>query len=344
MTSKSREGGLIISQKNNKKQLFQEYLANFSGSRPDDQNPFKLFENCWSSKIPSIQNTGNLDVFKDARIDYFCQAFGDMKGRTILELGPLEAGHTYMLEEAGAKVTAVEGNYGAFLRCLTVKNLFNLRAKFVLGDFSKMEPCEVKYDAIVACGVLYHMADPVAFLKDLAERTDNIFIWTHYFDENFGKWSSMARKQLKNGKWDLDHIQSQEINGFEVRTVRQSYGGALGWAGFTGGTETFSYWIFKEDLIHLLKSLGFSNIRIGLHLDQVDHQHGPCFAIFASKSAQQEEIDVSYYLNPDVHPDLYEEFGHLPEYEKELKALEHFIGWGKKEGRLPKAPLVEETV
>ena len=329
----------------NEKLLLEKTFSQYSALRPDDQNPFALFGNCWSSKIPNIDNTGDFDGFNDHRIEWLISELGELKGKSILELGPLEAAHTFMLEKAGATVTAVEGNYGAFFRCLTVKNLLGLKAKFILGDFSKIKPDFGKHDTIIACGVLYHMSDPVTLLKNLAGMTDNIFIWTHYFEEDFEKWSSMAIEQLNNGKWDLKNIKSHNINGVEVRTVRQNYGKALGWGGFCGGNESFSYWIFKEDLLSLLKSLGFVNIRIPLHFDQVDHQHGPCFAVLASKLESHEKLDVDYYLDPEVNLDLFNEFGHLPEIEKESKALEHFISLGRGEGRLPnRLPTTEDSI
>ena len=73
----------------------------------------------------------------DERIRWLLEQLGNVEGEKILELGPLEGGHTYMLEHAGAKVTSVEGNYGAFLRCLTVKNLLGLEcSKFYAKELS----------------------------------------------------------------------------------------------------------------------------------------------------------------------------------------------------------------
>jgi hypothetical protein len=318
-------GVLNLFFKEKQKQQFQKYLGNFTALQPDDQNSFDLFESCWSSKIPNIDNTGKFDGFADERIGWLLDELGDIKGQSVLELGPLEGGHTFLLENAGAEVTSIEGNYGAFLRCLTVKNLLGLNAKFILGNFSKLKCTNDRYNIVVACGVLYHMADPVSLLRDLAKKTDNIFIWTHYFEEDLDKWSPLVRRQLRRGKWDRKNIKYQNIEGLEVRTVRQNYGKALGWRGFCGGTEKFSYWIYKDDLLSLLKSLGFINIRI--NFDKVDHQNGPCFALLASK------FDTTYYLNSEINPDLHEAFFDFSADEKEFKAIEHFNVYGRKEGR-----------
>ena len=289
-----------------------------------------------------MKNTGSFDGFNDHRVEWLIEELGELTEKSVLELGPLEGAHTFMLEGAGASVTAIEGNYGAFLRCLTVKNFLGLKAKFLLGDFSKIELGSKYFKAVVACGVLYHMADPVALLRGLAGMADNIFIWTHYFEEDREKWSSTAKKQLNDGKWDIKNIETHNINGIRVRTVRQSYGESLGWMGFCGGNERFSYWIFKEDLLSLLKSLGFVNIRIPLNFDQFDHPHGPSFVVLASKEERVQKFEVDHYLDPEVNPDLFEQFGQLPSIEKEAKAFEHFIGQGRKEDRLSSRSEIEK--
>ena len=48
---------------------------------------------------------------------------GSLQGMNILELGPLEATHTYQLAKLGAdRVLAIEAEYGSFLKCLVVVN------------------------------------------------------------------------------------------------------------------------------------------------------------------------------------------------------------------------------
>ena len=57
--------------------------------------------------------------------------------------------------------------------------------------------------------------------------------------------------------------------------------------------------------------------------------------MLASKVPNHEKIDVDYYLDPEINPDLYKEFGQLPSIERESKAIEHFVALGREEGRLP---------
>src|SRR5205085_12295967 len=59
------------------------------------------------------------------------------------------------------------------------------RSEFLLGDFALyLQSCRERFDMVFASGVLYHMEDPLALIRDIARVTDRCFIWTHYFDEN----------------------------------------------------------------------------------------------------------------------------------------------------------------
>lgn len=52
---------------------------------------------------------------------------GAFVGKTRLELVPLEGGHSYMLQKMGVKkIIAIEANSRAFLKCLCIKEIFDL--------------------------------------------------------------------------------------------------------------------------------------------------------------------------------------------------------------------------
>jgi hypothetical protein len=135
---------------------------------PADQNIVDLFDGEWSSAFPQESGLnarpGTAALFADSRVDWAIQVFGGIRNREILELGPLEGGHTYMFHQHGVKSSiSIEANTRAFLKCLCVKELFGLHAaQFRLGDFiSFMERSDKKYDVTFASGVLYHMEDPL---------------------------------------------------------------------------------------------------------------------------------------------------------------------------------------
>ena len=77
----------------------------FVSEPPTAQNAVDLFKN-WASYFPattSLVTNGKAGLFEDERIYWMESKYTDLAKRTlrdlnVLELGPLEAGHTYMLE------------------------------------------------------------------------------------------------------------------------------------------------------------------------------------------------------------------------------------------------------
>ncbi|MHB8594153.1 MAG: class I SAM-dependent methyltransferase, partial [Acidimicrobiales bacterium] len=117
----------------------------------------------------------------------------------VLELGPLEGGHSYMLDCLGASgVTAIEANQRAYLRCLIAKELLGIpSARFLCGDFMAYLQDAVRrgasWDLCVAVGVLYHQKDPVSLLELATQVSDRLLLWTHYYDaEVIGRRPELA--------------------------------------------------------------------------------------------------------------------------------------------------------
>ena len=257
-----------------------QILAEFLTVPPDAQNAFDLFSGAWSSAFDGVQTSGSFRGTDDARLKWLFERV-DVAGNSVLELGPLEGGHTVMLERAGAKVLAVESNKGAFLRCLVTKNHFDLAAKFLLGDFEKMALPEAGFDLVLASGVLYHMKDPVQLLQSLSRAADTLFIWTHYFEPDLSLWHPALQAPLADGKWDHRTPTVVQAEGMDIRLVRQRYGEALGWSGFCGGSDVYSNWIYREDLLGLMKQLGFGRVEIAF--DDLAHPNGPAFCLLCRR-------------------------------------------------------------
>ncbi|HEY9709972.1 MAG TPA: hypothetical protein V6D48_17330, partial [Oculatellaceae cyanobacterium] len=115
-------------------------LDKYVTSVPSPQNAFDIFKGEWSSKLPepfAALQAGSAPLFEDPRIDWCNAQFGGFEGKTVLELGPLEAGHTYMIERLGAgEIVSIEANTRAYLKCLIVKELLELKhTRFLCGDF-----------------------------------------------------------------------------------------------------------------------------------------------------------------------------------------------------------------
>lgn len=253
----------------------------FETRAPSMQNVADLFDGEWSSLLPENAGVavrgGAMPLFDDARIRWAEQELGGFVDCHVLELGPLEAGHTYMIHQSGAReVVAVEANRRAFLKCLCVKELYGLsRAHFLLGDFVKyLAERSRKFDVAIASGVLYHMMEPIHLLDLLSQTADRLYIWTHYYDAN-------ALRGRDDILYKFGKHRQVEHRGRQYDVVDYGYKEALNWAGFTGGTEVGSRWVPRETIIGFLRDAGFQNITI--NFDQPDHLHGPAFALCASR-------------------------------------------------------------
>jgi hypothetical protein len=260
-----------------------EILDAYILSEPSDQNILDLFQGEWSSQLPAhsqlVTQPGTADLFRDPRIDWAETTLGRFFGKEILELGPLEGGHSYLLQNRGAnRIVSIEANTRAFLKCLCVKEIFNLdRVEFKLGNFIPfLEKNGLKYDAVLASGVLYHMEEPLKLLELISKATDKVFIWTHYFDEEI-----ILRRPEISAKFSP--LNSVEYGGIGYEYSSQSYNEALGWAGFCGGSQKTSKWLTRHSLLEALKNFGFVNLEIGF--DMPDHPNGPALAIAAKKAS-----------------------------------------------------------
>ncbi len=260
---------------------------NFTGSvldayatePPSRALAFRIFDGAWSSDIPGY-GFGHARLFDDPRVNWMEQQCGGFRGKRILELGPLEGGHTSTMSSRGAaSVTSIEANTNAFLKCLIVQNALKFEADFQLGDFCRfLEACNEQYDFLLACGVLYHMMEPVRLLQNIARVTTGVGIWTHYYDAEI----VLGRDDLEK-KFDSEPT-IERIGEREVVLHKQSYLDALQWKGFNGGAAPTSYWLTRDGLIGLLTDLGFE-VTVGQ--DDRYHQNGPAILLFAQKTAEQ---------------------------------------------------------
>jgi hypothetical protein len=254
-------------------------LDSYVKSAPSNQNAIDIFSGEWASAFPPPLDglkAGGIPLFQDDRIAWAIERVGGVVGKNVLELGPLEAGHSYMLEKAGAaSVLAIEANTRAYLKCLAVKEIFNLsRCRFLCGDFVEfLSQADQRFDLILASGVLYHMKDPLRFLELLSKHTDRLFIWTHYYDADLIN----AKDYLKSKFFTEEKVEL--ANGGTATLHRHEYQTMLQSQSFCGGSEAYSKWINRHGLLAALKSFGFTDFEI--NHETPDHPHGPAFSVVA---------------------------------------------------------------
>ncbi len=247
---------------------------------PSSQNILDIFEGEWSSEMPGdsglVSVPGPVKLFEDARIHWAAEILGGFADQNVLELGPLEGAHSRTLQSMGAKkVTAIEANRHAFLKCLCIKEIFQLdRVSFQLGDFvTFLRESTGRYDAIVACGVLYHMTDPIELIDLISRHTDRVFLWTHHYDDLIVSKDYLARR--------FQAPVSMDYHGWTYKGAQQSYMEAVQASGFCGGSQATSCWLTRQSILNALTHFGFTNLVVGF--EDPDHVNGPAIAICAQR-------------------------------------------------------------
>jgi len=247
-------------------------------SGPADQNAVDLFAGSWSSAFPpelGLQ-AGDIPLYDDDRIRWLFDETGGVNGLDILELGPLEASHTAMLLQAGARsVLGIEANKNAFLRCLIAKEIRGLKeASFRLEDFNGFLAHDShRWPLIVASGVLYHMEDPLRTLELLAEHTDTLFLWTHVIDNRVMPETDPRRAPIRN-------VEEKIWRGETIRLHVRPYGSKSN-IKFCGGITFEPRWMERDDLLKVLRLLGFEDIQTAI--ETPDSVEGPALCILARR-------------------------------------------------------------
>jgi hypothetical protein len=241
---------------------------------PSAQNAVDIFRDLWVGALPAhlAVEAGKLDLTTDARIRWLLSRV-DVAGKDVLEFGPMEASHTAMLHAAGVtSVTAIEASKLAFMKCLIVKELLDLpRAHFLHGDFRPWLASDARrWDVVVASGVLYHLSDPVWFLERVAERTDTLFLWTHFFDDNDMPKGDPRRRPITRTRVET-------WRGHRLELAERNYREAAKQMTFCGGVHSDHAWLYRDSLMCVLRELGFASVEIAF--DDPKHVNGPsaCF-------------------------------------------------------------------
>nr|WP_321445679.1 methyltransferase domain-containing protein [uncultured Cohaesibacter sp.] len=250
-------------------------LTDYSSSAPAHQNAFDLFKGGWRTKVPGdLADTGGVkNVFEtDERVALTKKVLGSYEGKHILEIGPFEGYQTAQLEKEGADVFAVENSTANFIKCLVMKNALGLKSTFALGDFNEFE-AESKFDIVWFSGVLYHMTDPLSSLAKISRWADTLFIWTQYFSEEFAAENSKAYSDFFKPEKD----KTVEFLGREIKHNYRAYLAPQRNGTFSGGSESFSYWLSLDDIKFALEAYGF---KINMILNNPKHPTGPaCYFV-----------------------------------------------------------------
>ncbi len=107
-----------------------------------------------------------------------------LAGLRLLDLGCLEGGLALEMAGHDMEVLGVEGRRSNYEKCLLIEEYFDLpNLRFAHLDVRRLSPEEHgTFDAVLCCGLLYHLADPFSFLGLLGSLTRDggvLFVDTH---------------------------------------------------------------------------------------------------------------------------------------------------------------------
>ncbi|WP_174511851.1 class I SAM-dependent methyltransferase [Methylocella tundrae] len=244
--------------------------SKFERRFPVDQNAIDLFHGHWASKIEEVHpglTSGALPMFSADRrpsiaAQYLGLVPGSLHGMNILELGPLEGAHTYQLAKLGAdRILSIEANSEAFLKCLIVKEILRTpRCRFLLGDCLKfLQINRDRFDMIFCSGILYHMENPFELIKAIAQHTDRVFLWTHYYDPDVPSGAGRKPKVVN-------------CDGLELILYEHIYGETTNSGQFWGGTMPSASWLEKAGIQRCFEHFGY---QFSVHEDNPTQEAGP---------------------------------------------------------------------
>jgi Protein of unknown function (DUF1698) len=253
----------------------------FVRSLPSPQTSVEaLPEGAWASRLPLPGVVaGDAELFTDARATWAIEALGGVEGARCVELGPLEGGHSYMMQEAGAsQVIAVEANKDAFLKCLIVKELFGLqRCSFLCGDaLEYLRNTEEQFDLCWCAGILYHMVEPVELIRAISQRANRLYMWTHYYDPD-----KLVPGLPQSQAFASGQVSHATCDGYSYELHRHDYGVGFRFRGFWGGTRPYSHWLTLDGLLGALTHFGWQDLQTQL---AIDHPHGPSVNLVARRA------------------------------------------------------------
>lgn len=234
----------------------------FVTAYPSQQNAADLFD--WLCEVPAegvVTGTMRLFYDEDRRPQMAADVFGSIQGFDILELGPMEGAHTYQLErlEAGS-ILAIEAAPKSYLKCLISKEMLDLKARFLLGDFNLyLERERPRFDLVFASGVLYHMIDPIHTLYLIAQAAPRAFFWTHYVEDH----SDRAMKPVERHGFRGHYYEYLYQDGTPLRPVAGIYPSA--------------HRMYRSEIIECLKFFGYD--RVIVTEDTPDHPGEAAFSL-----------------------------------------------------------------
>ena len=118
----------------------------------------------------------------DVRVPQFFGRFPNV--RTILELGSLEGGQTFLLARHPGveQVLAIEGRASNIEKANFVRSLLGItNVEFRQANLEQVNLTTFgQFDVVFCCGILYHLPEPWKLIQQAPQVAPRLFLWTVY--------------------------------------------------------------------------------------------------------------------------------------------------------------------
>lgn len=196
---------------------------------------------------PRIEDGG---IFQAAQRTLNLVFNGDLKGKTIADLGCLEGGYATEFARLGMEATGIEVRDSNFQNCLYVKAMTGLANLHFIRDDAMNIGQHGPFDALFVCGLFYHLDRPRQFLEDAARVSKKVMILeTHVAPTQDDQ--AVARYRLSEptlheglrGRWyrEYDAVAPEQLD-------------QMKWSSWTNNR---SFWVEKLSLLQAMKDVGF---------------------------------------------------------------------------------------
>ncbi len=222
--------------------------------------PLTFSESTLGNKQCLISEDTRANLIKE-NLHTFLGSDGDLSGLRLMDLGCLEGGLSFEMAREDMEVLGVEGRSSNFEKCRLIKDYFG----FPNLDFIHLDVKELNrqyqgvFDAVLCCGILYHLDDPVSFLKLLNEITHKdsvLFLDTHIAP------SEAKLEKCVHGKY-LSAFESLEHDGVSyqgrwyMEYPEDGQGSDEEW---TAVSNYRSFWLSYDSLMTAVYKAGFTRI------------------------------------------------------------------------------------
>lgn len=180
----------------------------------------------------------------------------------IADLGCLEGGYAVEMARHGFDVYAFEVRQSNYEKCLSLGEQLGLpNLRFIKDDVRNIEAYG-SFDAVLCCGLLYHLDRPFEYLKTLSKITKSLLILnTHFAQETLNPrfpLSELTENEGLPGRW-LREFDSE----IPLEQMEQAQ-----WSAWNNHK---SFWPLKTALIEALTISGFplifEQVDVDVHLE-----------------------------------------------------------------------------